>query len=165
MSIPELTFCRKLTGAERARSLAIATVCDVSIPRQGGSHPQGAGAASGGGAAGATCHLRCHGKKWGSRRMSRGRCQRGLRHLRRRLISLVSARAEQPPAPKPAATMPVSTSAPSAKALGKRKTSDVAEPQRASKQPKLRCEWPARQSCSSTGGSCCAEGRRGHRLH
>jgi hypothetical protein len=33
--------------------------------------------------------------------------------------------------------MPVSISAPSAKALGKRKTSDVAEPQCASKQPKL----------------------------
>ena len=50
---------------------------------------------------------------------------------------MVFARAEQPPAPKPAATMPVPASAPSAKALGKRKTTDVAEPQRASKQPKL----------------------------
>ena len=41
------------------------------------------------------------------------------------------------PAPKPAATMPVPASAPSAKALGKRK-SPAEEPQRAkSKQPKL----------------------------
>ena len=55
----------------------------------------------------------------------------------RRLISLVLARAEQPPAPKPSATIPVPTSALSEKALGKRKTSDVAEPQCASKQPKL----------------------------
>ena len=105
---------------------------------------------------------------WGSRRMSRGRCQRGLRHLRRRLISLVLARAEQPPAPKPAATMPVSTSAPSAKALGKRKTTDVAEPQRASKQPKLRCDCRrdkvAVQQEGARPGSSCAEGRRGHRL-
>ena len=60
--------------------------------------------------------------------------------MRRRWISMVFARAEQPPAPKPAATMPVPASAPSAKALGKRKTTDVAEPQRASKQPKLRCD-------------------------
>ena len=57
--------------------------------------------------------------------------------MQRRWISMVFARAEQPPAPKPAATMPMLASAPSAKALGKRKTTDVAEPQRASKQPKL----------------------------
>ena len=42
------------------------------------------------------------------------------------------------PAPKPAATMPVPASAPSAKALGKQKSPAAEEPQRAkSKQPKL----------------------------
>ena len=45
-------------------------------------------------------HLRSHmvlmGINRGSRRMSRGRCQRGLRHLWRRWISLALARAQQP---------------------------------------------------------------------
>ena len=47
-------------------------------------------------------------------------------------------------------------------------TTDVAEPQRASKQPKLRCDCRrdkvAVQQEGARPGSSCAEGRRGHRL-
>ena len=113
--------------------IAIAWVDDVSIPRQGGSHPQCAGAASQ--------------ELPAPLAISEAMVLMGIKAnetwaLPERVEALVealdlpgfgksqAATQAAAPAPKPAATMPVPASAPSAKALGKQK-SLAEEPQRA----------------------------------